>query len=140
MGDKGRDPDRFKVVHAQFVEQVAKAEAKVKEGLVELERRERERAARNEIDSKLQEAVAEINDCCKKMSIAVMKHESYERDLGALEDLRKTCNELQVKGHDVAMAALKSQADILCNKAGAETTRIVALVDGAAAENKARFN
>ena len=80
--DKGRDPDRFKAVHAQFVEQVAKAEAKVKEGLVELERRERERAARNEIDSTLQDAISTINDCIKSCSMSVLKHETYERDLG----------------------------------------------------------
>merc|ERR1712046_225512 len=53
MAAKRTDAEGFKRVHEKFLVQVTKAEESIKTGLQELERRERERAERNQIDGDL---------------------------------------------------------------------------------------
>merc|ERR1712137_681953 len=136
---KGKDPDGFKALHAKFLEKVDEAEKALATALVELERREKARAARNEIDERLQSAVGSISACTKKMGMAVMKHEGYEQDLDALDNLRTECNTLQTKGHNIKLEDLTSQADALCAKAETQTAEVEAKVSGAAQANKDKF-
>jgi len=112
--EKGKDPDGYKRVFTEFKEQVDKAHAAVQAGLVELERREREREARREVETTLSESLGEINEILAKLKKAVLGEDKQAE--GQLEGLHREISLLMMRQEQETLDALKSKADALVNQ------------------------
>jgi len=137
--DKRRDPEGLQKVHDEFIALVAKAKEAVQGGLVELERRERERAERNEIDRNLDIARSKVNGCESLIGKAVMKPPTYDADMVKLEEMRKAITDLQSKEATMALDDLRTRGKELCTAAETMTHDIAVAAEGAQAEHKEGF-
>lgn len=107
--EKGKDPEAFKTCFVKFQEQVDVAHKKVQEGLVELERREKEREERNQIDENLAVARSDAQACLKALQIAVL--EGKESSQQSLDTMVREVTKLQVDGPKMALDKLRPEAD-----------------------------
>jgi len=137
--DKGKDPDRFKAVHAKFVEQVEKAKAAVQSGLEELERRERERAERNQIDSELGEALGKISETIRFMAKFVVTPEGFEKYMGELNANRSRLAKLQSDADSMPIEDLRSQAGALTTECTTHTETVSSAVKAASDAQAEKF-
>lgn len=122
---KAKDPDAFKVAHKQYCDQVKQASAAVQAGLKELERREQERAQRNAIDATLDAARSQVNDCLKRLEMAVVQIDTHEADTGSLLGLRTEITKMQTGSLNVAIDELQTKADAKT----AETSTLTGEID-----------
>jgi len=137
--DKAKDPEAFKKNHAKFLEQVSKAEAAVSAGLIELERKERERAERNEIDSGLDNARSKINDCLALIERAVVKLDTYEKDRQQLNDLKANITKLQQDGPNNTIEDLREKAKKISDEGDKAAVEIATRSEAAQKERKDDF-
>merc|ERR1712195_459717 len=107
--EKGKDPEAFKTLFVKFQEQVDVAHKNVQEGLVELERREKEREERNQIDENLSVARHDAQACLKALQIAVL--EGKESSQGSLDSMVRDLTKLQMDGPKMALDKLRPDAE-----------------------------
>jgi myosin heavy subunit len=136
---KGKDPDAFRAVHAEFLVQVEKAKAAVAEGQEELARRERERAERAEIDAALDGARGQVHDAVTALEKAVIKTDSYAQDSVTMDELDKKIVAVQMAAQNLTIDALREKSEAVKTEAAAKSAEVKSRTEAAQGQHKADF-